>query len=119
MMRLRKQLALRAVTGAPLVRPGEKATIYVTVVDEEGQIVPGATVVVEASGGKFLKTAKTAYDPSARLRGPSSVSGQMSAAGIYTAWWVCNPCSLAYVMAVKASKEGYIDGSEEVTVHLR
>jgi hypothetical protein len=115
----RKRLNVRAVTAAPSVGPGGKSTIYVTVTDEVGHVVTGATVLIEAGGGKFLENAKAAYDPKARLHGPFSVSGKTESNGAYTAWWVCSPCARGYVMSVSASKEGCTDANGKLTVNIK
>ena len=113
-----KRLYIQAVTSSPSVAPGQKMTIYVTVVDENGLVVPGAKVLVAAGGGKFLESATIAYDPQSRLHGPYSVSGLTASNGVYTAWWVCNPAASGYSMSVKASKEGYTGASGELTVNI-
>lgn len=107
-----------AVTEPPSVASGEKATIHVTVVNDENQVVEGATIFVESGGGMFLETATTAYDPNGSLQGPFSTSGQTDSNGVYTAWWVCNPCAAGYEMSVKASKEGYTEAIGELTINI-
>ena len=102
-----QSLRIQRVIVYPLsVAPGEKATIYVTVEDQSGQKVQGATVLIELGGGKFLDSEKSNYDPKAVLQGPFSTSGFTALNGVYTAWWVCNGCANGYVMNVKASKGG-------------
>ena len=114
-----KKLYMRAVTSPPSVAAGEKATIYVTVADENNQVIPGAFVLINAGGGKFLERENMIYNPNGRLHGPFSVSGQTDSRGVYTGWWVCKPCAQAYVLSVEATKDGYIEASGEVTINIR
>ncbi len=114
-----KELYLNVSQGAPAVTMGEKATIYIQLKGADGRVVPDATVLLEAGGGKFLGSENTDFDASSRLHGPYSVTGKTDAAGVFTAWWVCNPCATGYGMSVSASKDGYMDGKGELTVTIR
>lgn len=108
----------RVIVEPPSVSSSEKATLYVTIADDEGRVVEGATVLLESGGRKFLESASATYDPNSRLHGPFSVSGQTASNGVYTTWWVCNPCAAEYVIDIEVSKEGYTDAVGELTVNV-
>jgi len=97
-----EELIVRTSQESLSVRSGERATIYVTVMDQTDQIVSDALVSVEAGGEKFLESADTHYNSEARLHGPYSASGFTGSNGVYTTWWVCNPCASGYGMSVTA-----------------
>jgi hypothetical protein len=112
-------LIVRPAESPSPVGHGEKATIYVKVVNQLDRAVEGASVIVRAGGGMFLDTAAAAYDPAATLQGPFSVTGVTDSDGAFTTWWVCNPCAGSYVLSVEASKTGYTGASGELTVLIR
>ncbi len=114
-----KDLYINISQGAPDVAMGERATIYIQLKDLDGKVITDATVLLESGGGKFLGSYSTSFDPNSRLHGPYSVTGKTDAAGVYTAWWVCNPCATGYGMQVSVSKEGYQDRQGELTVKIR
>ena len=103
----------------PIVSPGQKSTIIVTVRDAHDDLVRDANVVVAAGGGKFLQRANTPYNPKSRLHEPYSKSGSTNMRGEFMTWWVCNPCASAYFLSVKASKGGYLDAKSEFKIQIR
>jgi hypothetical protein len=114
-----RTLSVSTSQASPSVRPGEKATIYVRASERGGRRVSGAKVILEAGGGRFLKSPNERYDPNARLHGPYSVAGLTSDTGVFTATWVCNPCAKAYGMTATVSKSGYSQASADLTVEIR
>jgi len=111
-------LAVRVVVTPPAVQAGEKATVYAEVTDPNGNRVEGATVVVAAGGGRFLESSDSAYSSTENLQGPFSAGGRTSVSGAYTTWWVCRPCAPAYGLTVRASRDGFTEGSAEATVRI-
>lgn len=108
----------RTIVEPSPVPPGAIAAIYVYVMDENYQPVEGATVMVEAGGGKFLESETAWYDPNERLMGPFSSAGYTGLDGLYATWWVCNPCAPGYGMSVTINKDGYIGTTGEVTFDI-
>jgi hypothetical protein len=116
-----KNLHISNITAYPVtVMVGEKSAIYVTVEDDENHMVQGASVLVEAGGGKFLQSETTSFDPNSNLQGPFSAAGLTEMNGVFTTWWVCNPCAPAYGLNIKVTKPGYIDApTAEFTIQVK
>jgi thiol-disulfide isomerase/thioredoxin len=90
----------------PSVSTSEATTILVTVKDGAGVPVQGASVIVSAGGGKFLRPGE-AFDPHSRLHSPYKATGLTDQNGTYATGWVCNPCAGGYGMTVEATKVGF------------
>lgn len=116
---IQRVLYLNIVAIPQTVGAGEKSTLYLTLTDQKNQVVEGAKVLVQAGGGMFLQSASTPYDPNARLQGPFSVAGYTALNGVYTAWWVCNPCAPGYQLSAQASKDGYVNASGQLTITIK
>jgi hypothetical protein len=117
-MRSLNPLFVTVSAGPPTVSRGQRSTILVAVHDQEGRPVPGAAVTVSAGGGKFLAAQNDHYDPDSRLHEPYSASGVTNQVGVFTSWWVCNPCAAAYGLSVRATKEGFLDGNGEIEIEV-
>jgi hypothetical protein len=112
-----RNLRLIAQPEPAAVSAGQKAAIVVTVEDESGDPVSGASVVVSAGGGKFLGLREN-YDPQATLQSPYRATGITDRNGQFTTGWVCNPCAARYGMTVEASKSGFVTAQTDVTVAI-
>jgi hypothetical protein len=88
---------------------GQLRTVTVRAQDSAGHPLPKARIQVRAGGGRFQENESVTYDPESRLQGPFSASGTTDANGIFTTWWVCNPCATIYVLEIEASWQGYTD----------
>lgn len=116
---LARRIQLSAVANPPTVASSEKTSISVMVRDADGAPLRDANVKLSAGGGKFLSSISESYDPKSRLHGPYSVDGKTDGAGLFTTWWVCNPCATAYVLSVEATKPDYLGGKSELTINIR
>lgn len=108
------QIALKPATlyvsakAAPkLVLAGGQANIEVTVHDQFGQAVPGATVALSVGGGTFARS------------GTSTVSGATQPNGVFAATWRTLDASvytgdLTYVIPVSVSAPGFPSVTSEV-----
>jgi len=114
-----KPLSVSASQASPNVRRGEKATIYIRVSEIGGQRISGAKVIVEAGGGRFLRSPNERFDSNDRLHGPYSISGLTADTGVFTASWVCNPCAASYGMTATVAKDGYKNTSIQLTVRIQ
>lgn len=118
-MELARRIQLSAVANPPDIASSVKTSISVMVRDANGAPLPDANVSLSAGGGKFLSSIYEPYDPNSRLNGPYSVNGKSDGAGLFTTWWVCNPCATAYVLSVEATKPEYLSGKAELTINIR
>ncbi len=114
-----KKIKIRVSQAAPDVAKGERASIYIKATDANRKVIEDATVIISAGGGKFLKDENTKYDPQSMQHGPYSIAGKTNNAGVFTAWWVCNPCAKSYGMSFTISKDGYEDKTGELAVRIR
>lgn len=112
-------LSLQATASPASCAVGEKTTITAVVCDGHGKPAPGAKVQISAGGGRFLPSPDTSYDPNARLHGPYSASGTSDQEGRFVTWWVVNPATAAYVMDIRATKEGWGEAQTNLSIAIK
>lgn len=94
-----------AAVQPPTASPGTPVRIVVRAT-AGGAPLPGATVTVEAGGGRFAPG------------GGLSSSGPTDANGGFSTTWSCQPCAPGYVFSVRVEKQGYAGAKTEATVRL-
>ena len=114
-----RALSLRATASPASCAVAEKTTITAVVLDGHGKPAPGAKVQISAGGGRFLPSPDTSYDPKARLHGPYSASGSSDQEGRFVTWWVVNPATAAYVMDIRATKEGWGEAQTNLSIAIK
>jgi hypothetical protein len=97
---------------------GERTQINVTIQDGYGRAIKDVKVQVSAGGGKFLKSNEE-FNSKSSLQSPYESIGLTDEGGVYTTWWVCNPCAAGYGMNVKVSKDNYYDTNSELTINIK
>ena len=112
-------LSVRATASPAPSAVGEKTTITAVVCDGHGKPAPGAKVQISAGGGCFLSSSDAPFDPKARLYGPYSASGTSDQEGRFVTWWVVNPATAAYVMDIRATKEGWGKAQTNLSIAIK
>lgn len=86
---------------------GPRARLEIRITDAAGDPVSGATVEIRAGGGTFASSGGT------RVRGTTDSEGR------FRTKWSCSPCAPAYVLELKATREGYREATGQVRIALR
>lgn len=86
---------------------GPRALLEIRIEDARGEPVAGATVEARAGGGTFASSGGT------RVRGTTDSEGR------FRTRWSCSPCAPAYVLELKATREGYREATGQVRIDLR
>lgn len=86
---------------------GPRAQLEIRIEDAAGEPVSGATVEIRAGGGTFAASGGT------RVRGTTDSEGR------FRTKWSCSPCAPAYVLELKATRDGYREATGQVRIDLR
>jgi len=110
--RLEAKLGVRAQLDTASVLPGNRRLLKVTVVDRAKNPVPFAKVQISSTGGSFPDSKDSSEGPA------QTITGKTDAHGVCQVAWTCKPTLKTCVIAVWASKQEWLPGSDQLDVKL-